>query len=371
MRRRIVLGLMSAAAAVAALLPRTPAFAARQSDKDSAFLAGMVRTHALPRFDALVTAATAYADTLDRFAAGPSTAGLAEARTAHTRVTDAWAGVQHLRPGPLTVNLRADRLSFWPERAGVVQRQIGQILRDQDPKLLQPGALARQSAAVQGLTVLERLLFDENVTVESFTGSDAKRFRGLLAAAAARNVAAIATDARDGWKDLEAPLSAGGATVLGPTASEAVNTLYASAITAMQVIIDQKLMAPLGTGIEDAKPTVVEALRSGRALRNIALNLEGLRALLMGENGGPGFVSLLPPGEDGATAKQAIDESFAAAIGAVEAVPGPLNKAVTDPAARKKTDGALRLIKAARVEMLGTLAPLLDITLGFNELDGD
>ncbi|WP_372394828.1 imelysin family protein [Azospirillum sp. HJ39] len=371
MRRRIVLGLMSAAAAVAALLPRTPAFAARQSDRDSAFLVGMVRSHALPRFDALADAATAYADTLDRFASGPTTAGLDEARAAHVKVTDAWARVQHLRPGPLTLNLRADRMSFWPERPGVVQRQIAQILRDQDQRLLQPGALARQSAAVQGLTVLERLLFDENVTADSFTGSDAKHFRAQLAAAAAHNIAAIATDSRDGWKELEAPLAAGQPTMLGPTASEAVNTLFSSAITAMQVIIDQKLMAPLGTGIEDAKPTVVESLRSGRALRNIALNLEGLRALLMGEHGGPGFVTLLPANDDGATAKQAIDESFAAAISAIEAVPGPLNKAISDPAARKKTDGALRLIKAARVEMLGTLAPLLDITLGFNELDGD
>lgn len=371
MRRRIVLGLMSAAAAMAALLPRTPAFAARQSDKDAAFLGGMVRTHALPRFDALVAAANGYVDTLGRFAAAPSASGLEEARAAHTKVTDAWASVQHLRPGPLTMNLRADRMSFWPERPGVVQRQIGQILRDHDPKLLQPGALARQSAAVQGLTVLERLLFDEGVTADNFTGSDAKQYRGHLAVAAARNIAAIATEARDGWKELEAPLAAGQPTILGPTASEAVNTLYSAAITAMQVVIDQKLMAPLGGSIEDAKPLVVEALRSGRSLRNIALNLEGLRALLMGEHGGPGFVSLLPANDDGATAKQAIDESFAAAIGAVEAIPGPLDKAVTDPASRKKTESALRLVKAARVEMLGTLAPLLDITLGFNELDGD
>ncbi|MBP2300967.1 imelysin family protein [Azospirillum picis] len=371
MRRRIVLGLMSAAAAVVALFPRGPALAARQADKDTAFLAGMVRTHALPRFDALVTAATAYADTLDRFAANPTAAGLDEGRSAHIAVTDAWAAVQHLRPGPLTMNLRADRISFWPERPGVVQRQIGQILRDHDPKLLQPEALARQSAAVQGLTVLERLLFDDAVTVDSFAGSDAKLYRAKLAAAAARNIAHIATEARDGWKELEGPLAAGRETVLGPTPTEAVNTLFSSAITAMQVIVDQKLMAPLGTSIEDAKPLVVEALRSRRGLPNIAQNLKGLRALLMGEHGGPGFISLLPESEDGATAKQAIDESFAAAIGAIEAVPGPLDKAVSDPAARKKTESALRLIKAARVEMLGTLAPLLDITLGFNELDGD
>lgn len=371
MRRRIVLGLMSAAAAVAALLPRGPALAARQTDKDTLFLSGMVRTHALPRFDALVSAAEGYAQTLERFAAAPTDAGLEEARSAHTRMTDAWAAVQHLRPGPLTMNLRADRLSFWPERPGVVQRQIAQILRDHDPKLLEPGALARQSAAVQGLTVLERLLFDEGVTAATFTGDESHRYRGPLAVAAARNILAIATESRDGWTALAEPLAAGRPTVLGATPADAVGTLFSASVTVMQIIIDQKLMAPLGPSVEEAKPLVVEALRSGRSLRNIALNLGGLRALMMGEHGGPGFLALVPDTEDGATARQAIDESFAAAISAVDALPGPLNKTVTDPAARKKTETALRLIKAARVEMLGTLAPLLDITLGFNELDGD
>lgn len=370
MHRRILLGLMSAAA-VAVLMPALPAYAAREASRDTSFLVGMVHSHALPRFDALATATADYAGRLDRFAASPSPAGLEECRAAHRAVTDAWAAVQHLRPGPLTMDLRADRISFWPERAGVVTRQIGQILRDRDPKLLQPGALARQSAAVQGLTILERLLFDESVTADSFTGDDAKRFRVALAVAAARNLAAMATDARDGWRALEAPLAAGEPTILGPTPTEAVNNLFGSAITAMQIIVDQKLMAPLGASVADAKPAVVEALRSGRSLRNIALNLEGLRALMLGEGGGPGFVALLPGNADGATAKQAIDESFAAAIGAVSAIPGPLNVAVADPAPRKTVDRALRSVKAARVEMLGTLAPLLDITLGFNELDGD
>lgn len=370
MRRRILLGLLSASALTLAL-PPLPALAARAADQDRAFLAGMARSHALPRCEALATATARYADQLDRFAASPTAAGLEESRAAHRAVTDAWAAVQHLRPGPLTLELRSDRISFWPERAGVVQRQIGQILRDHDAKLLQPGALARQSAAVQGLTVLERLLFDEGVTVDSFTGDDAKRFRGALAAAAARNLATIATDVRDGWKALGASLATGEPTILGPTPSEAVATLFASAITAMQIIVDQKLTGPLGGGLAEAKPTTVEALRSGRALRNITLNLEGLRALMLGENGGPGFAVLLPANEDGATAKQAIDESFATAISAVNAISGPLNAAVSDPARRKSVESALRSVKAARVEMLGTLAPLLDITIGFNELDGD
>ncbi|MBP2230875.1 putative lipoprotein [Azospirillum agricola] len=371
MRRRVLLGLMSAAAALAALMPGRSALAAREASKDTGFLVGLLRTHALPRFETFVAATTAYADRLDRFAAAPDAAGLEEARAAHRAVTDAWAGIQHLRPGPLTTDLRSDRIAFWPERPGVVQRQIAQILRDRNAKLLEPGALARQSAAVQGLTVLERLLFDEGVTADSFAGDDAKRFRGALAAAAARNLAAMAAEARDGWKALEAPLAAGQATILGPTPTEAVNTLFSSAVTAMQVVVDQKLMAPLGTSAVEAKPAVVEALRSGRSSRNIVINLEAMRALMLGEKGGPGFAALLPANDDGATAKQALDESFAAAIGAAAAIPAPLNLAVADPAMRKTVDGALRLIKAARVEMLGTLAPLLDITLGFNELDGD
>ena len=370
MRRRILLGLMSATA-MAALLPAPPAFAARDAARDTAFLVGMTRSHALPRFDALAAATADYADRLDRFAASPPPAGLEEGRAAHRKVTDAWAGVQHLRPGPLTLDLRSDRISFWPERPGVVQRQIGQILRDRDAKLLQPGALARQSAAVQGLTVLERLLFDEGVTAEAFAGDDARRFRGALAAAAARNLAAMAADARDGWKALEAPLAAGEPTILGPTPGEAVNTLFTAAITTLQIIVDQKLMAPLGAGPAEAKPLVVEALRSGRALRNIAINLDALRALMLGERNGPGFAALLPENADGATARQAIDESFATAIGAVDAIPGPLNVAVVDPALHKKADRALRAVKAARVEVLGTMAPLLEIALGFNELDGD
>ncbi|CAO3437671.1 imelysin family protein [Azospirillum doebereinerae] len=371
MRRRVLLGLMSAAAAVAALLPSRSARAAREASRDTAFLVGMTRTHALPRFEAFAAATTAYAERLDRFAATPDAAGLEESRAAHRAVTDAWAAVQHLRPGPLTMDLRSDRIAFWPERPGVVQRQIGQILRDRNAKLLEPGALARQSAAVQGLTVLERLLFDDNVTADAFTGDDAKRFRGALAVAAARNLAAMAADSRDGWKALEGPLAAGEPTILGQTPADAVNTLFGSAVTAMQVVVDQKLMAPLGASVAEAKPAVVEALRSGRSVRNIVINLEAMRALMLGEAGGPGFAALLPANADGDTARQALDESFAAAIGAAAAIPAPLNVAVADPAMHKKADGALRLIKAARVEMLGTLAPLLEITLGFNELDGD
>jgi len=370
MQRRLLLGLMSAAA-MSVLVTALPALAARDPGKDATVMGGLVRTHVLPRFEALASAAADYADRLGRFAESPTAAGLEDCRNAHRAVTDAWAGVQHLRPGPLMADLRADRISYWPERPGVVQRQIGAFLKARDPKLLEPGALARQSAAVQGLTILERLLFDEGGTVAAFDGDDTKRYRGALAAAAARNLASIAAGARDDWKALEEPLAAGRQTVLGPDSGWAVNALFSAAITMVQVITDQKLLTPLGTNIDEAKPAVAEALRSGRSTRNVILNLEALRALMLGERGGPGIAALLPDTPDGATARRAIDESLAAAIRTAGAIPAPLNAAVTDPAKRKAVEGALRSVKAVRAEFVVTVAPLLDITLGFNELDGD
>ena len=196
MQRRSMIGLMSAAALsilLPGLLPGKIALAAREPAGDAAVLGGLVRTHVLPRFDALAAAAGTYAERLEQFAAAPTAEGLKGCRAAHRAVYDAWAGAQHLRPGPLSMELRADRIAFWPERAGVVQRQILAMLKSRDPKLLEPGGLARQSAAVQGLTALERLLFDEGVTAAGFQGDEAGSFRGALAAAAAASAMPPAT----------------------------------------------------------------------------------------------------------------------------------------------------------------------------------
>lgn len=370
MRRRLLLRLMSLSA-LSALLPWRKARAARTADKDTAFLDGLLRTHVLPRMDALVAATTDYAGRLEVFATAPTDAGLADCQAAHHAVTDAFAGVQHLRPGPWTENLRADRFLYWPERASVVHRQIALILNAHDPKLLDPAALAKQSAAVQGLTVLERLLFDEGVTAASFDGDETKRYRGALAAAAARNLSIIATQTRDGWRALREPLASDKPTTLGANSAAAVNTLFVSGITMIQVITDQKLLAPLGHSPDEAKPAVVEALRSGASTRNIALNLEALQALMLGEKGGPGYAALLPDNEDGTIAREAMEAGFGSAIKAVQAIPAPLNFAVVDPAQRKTVEKAFGMIKGARADLVGTVAPLLNITLGFNELDGD
>lgn len=348
-----------------------PAWARGDVEKDRAFLAGLFDTHVRPRVGAFAAAATDLAERMDRFCGTPDATGLTSAMEGWTLTMDAWAGVQHIRPGPLLLDARSDRIAFWPERRNIVARQLGQLLAARDPKALEPQGIRQQSAAVQGLTALERLLFGEDVSVAAFSTGEAGAYRCALGRSIARNVAALADEVRAGWTAIGPSLVAGQGTPVGETATVAVNNLYASAITMMQIVVDQKLLAPLGASLTDAKPAVAESHRAGRSLRAIAINLEALRAMLLGENGGPGFVSLLADTADGRALRTDVAGTFTEARAAIAAVPGRMERAVTDPKARPAVEAAFRAAKAAQTVMVQRLPPHLGIMVGFNELDGD
>src|SRR5690606_14607136 len=63
----------------------------------------------------------------------------------------AWAGVEFLRFGPLVQGNRYEKLAFWPDTRGVMQRQVRALLAAADPAAIAPGALASRSVAMQGL----------------------------------------------------------------------------------------------------------------------------------------------------------------------------------------------------------------------------
>lgn len=370
MNRRTLLTHGLALGIGAALLATLPIPAlARTADGDRAFLAALVPSHVTPRVGALAATTADLHAVLETFCAAPDAAGLTAARGAFAAAMDAWAGAQHLRPGPLLLEMRTDRFAFWPERRNIVARQLGQLLNARDPKVLEPGALAKQSAAVQGMTALERLLHDDGITAASFTGGDAGTFRCKLAVAVARNAAAIAAEVREGWAEMAPKLAAGQATPVGATATEAVNNLYASVVTMTQIVVDQKLLIPLGASTAEAKPTLAEAARSGRSLAMIAGNLQAIRAIMLGENGGPGFVALAPDNTAGDAARADAAKAFDAALAAVKAIDRPLDRAIAE--ARPKVEAAVKAAKAAQGVVNFTLPPLIDVTLGFNELDGD
>lgn len=365
LRRRIAATL--AGAVLAGTLASAAPAAARNVEEDKSFLDGLSKTHILPRIDALAAAGAALATRLDGFCAAPDAAGLERARDGFNGAMDAWMNAQHLRPGPLLLHLRNERIAFWPERRGIVARQLGLLLGGTTPVTAE--SIAKQSAAVQGLTALERLLWDTDVSPARFTGDNARRC--AVATAIGRNVAAVTEEVKAEWHELTPALVRGEATSVGQNATDAVGNLYSSLVTAVQIVTDQKLLAPMGPGAADAKPAVAESLRSGRTMRNVTLNLQAMGAMVAGENGGPGFVSLIPATAEGKAAAGTATAAFADAAKAATAVPAPFERTISEAKPRAAADAALKAVKAARDVLTQKLPPLIGITLGFNELDGD
>lgn len=365
-RRRLLRSAVLSLAALGAFAAFPPPAFARDAAGERAALEGLLKTHIQPRFNGLAAAAQTAAEAAAKLAAQPDAATLKGARDAYAGLMEAWAGAQHLRPGPLLLEQRADRLFFWPDRRGVTSRQLTALLAKDDGA----AEVGKQSAAVQGLPALERLLFDDGVDAKSFTG-DAGARRGKLTAAVAANIAKLTAEARDSWAALGPALLAGTETTpIGKGPGEALNNLFLSLVTAMQIVADQKFLIPLGGSLAEAKPALAEAARSGRSAKQIEGNLKAIRAMLLGEAGGPGLLALADePARKDAAAKTA--HAFDGALAALAALPAPLDRAVSDAKQRPKAEAALRAAKAAQNVVSRDLPSLLGITLGFNELDGD
>ena len=115
---------------------------------------------------------------------------------------------------------------------------------------------------------------------------------------------------------------------------------------------------------------LVEEWRSGRALRDVRVNLAAARALYLGD-GGFGLSDFVrdvaqAPEIDGRL-RRGLDE----AIAAVDKIPVPLESAVKSPRTRPAVERLLKDVRALRHLVAEQLTTALDMPLGFNALDGD
>ncbi len=92
----------------------------------------------------------------------------------------AWAAVEFLRFGPMSQIGRPERFDFWPDPRGVTLRQVNALIAKRDASALDPAALAKKSAAVQGLSALEILLYDDAHSIAA--DDEEARYRCKLAA---------------------------------------------------------------------------------------------------------------------------------------------------------------------------------------------
>jgi uncharacterized protein len=369
-------------AAVLALVVLTGALAgparAEESERDPVYRrlnAALLEHHVLPRYARLADASAALEAAARRFCADPATAPLDAVRAAFHAADDAWHDTEHLEFGPMTHRLRAERLSFWPDPRNTTARQLGELLASRDPATLTAESVSRGSAAVQGLPAVERLLFDEGAPAAFRREGEEGRRRCEVLEAITRNVRDIAGDVVWEWKGGEVAYAqrletAGPGNAAYADPKEATQEFLKSLHGALERVASLKLTKPLGTSPATARPILVEEWRSGRALRDVRLNLAAARALYLGD-GGFGLSDVVRDVAQAPEIDGRLRRGLDGAIAAVDKIPVPLESAVKSPRTRPAVERLLKDVRALRHLVAEQLTTGLDMPLGFNALDGD
>ena len=291
-------------------------------------------------------------------------AALAEGFAATVAV---WAGVDFFRFGPMAVDARYERFAFWPDRHGTAARQLRRFLADEDPALLEPGALEKQSAAVQGLPALESLLHTGSKALMS--AEILSEFRCNLAMAIAGNMDRIASQALADWTG-----AAGWATLMRApgndnpvyrTDQEAMTEFLKAILTGLEQMRDHRLSPALGATLDEARATRAPYKRSGEALPYLSASADALEAFVAAS----GIMALLP--EDEGWMANSVAFEFSNLKNALADAGPDLEAALADTQKYQKLKYAEIVLTSLRDIFQRRFAPVVGLTQGFNALDGD
>jgi predicted lipoprotein len=328
---------------------------------------------AVPQYQAMTASFVDLQSATDAFCAAPDAAGLERTRAAWRHGMETWLTASTVSLGPIGDENRDLRIEFWPDANNNVSRAVDQMLLRDD--VLTADVLARQSVAAQGLPALELLLFDpETDALTAFTNGDRAARRCVYARAITGNLVTIAQQVEAGWTGdggyaVQLASSGRGSDVFA-TREAAIDEVVNQLVATLGVVRGNRIADPLGGGTAaEAKPFRAESVPSGNSLANISAVLRGVASTL---GAGPrfGFVHYLRDSSRDALAAQ-LTGAIDTAQSLVAAIPVPLADAVQDDAQRPRVvellDQTAALAKLVEID----LSAAMDVTIGFNENDGD
>jgi uncharacterized protein len=328
--------------------------------------AKVVDKYLLPHFEAFQQATAKLADDLDAKCGGQPKR-LAAARQDFDKTVLAWAQIEFLRFGPMAVTGRPERISFWPDPRGFMQRQLRALIARRDATALDPAALAEKSAAIQGLPALESLLTAKPPITSD---DDDGHYRCRLAVAIARNLQSIARDLVSEWsgeKGWRARMLAPGPDNTNyKTPPEPPAEFARALVTGLQMIQDRQVAPLMPAGVPAAgKPPQLPFAAAGLSGSYAAAEIGSLKALYDSMGLGrsvPEEKAWMPRWIAQAWERLAHDAPAAIEKGAGE--PGDPDRERELRMVRFHLEGIRKLVGRE-------LAPLAGLTIGFNELDGD
>lgn len=345
--------------ALAAIVPVQTVGLAAEPQSHYALVKNTVETFILPRLAVLDREAAALGAATAQLCGADAAQARDTASKSFAKTVQAWAAVDFLRFGPLIEGGRRERMSFWPDPRGFLDRQLRQALAAQDPKILEAEAFSKQSAALQGLPALEALLNNPDLKA----GPDGRPlYPCALAAAVAANIAAMAhsleTDwtKNGGWKDKMFRPGSDNDTYKEP--GEAASELVKAALVGLQLAADLQLKPQIEGKSRVSRPfersgqsrayymATVAALHDYYGVMNLESYLPEDKAWIVNWSAGAWRSILASDGAGGAAA-------------AVKPEDAPPVRAVFD-----RMSGLRKLITSE-------ISAAAGLTIGFNELDGD
>ncbi len=269
----------------------------------------------------------------------------------------AWQGAQHIRFGPVQFLSREHRFAFWPDKRGVVGKQLKKLIND-DELIQEEFDITQKSVALQGFSVLERLLHGDDPL-------DNKAC--ILVKAIANNLSNISKGIVEDWKAGNDPYlqyftAPGAKNLIYKNDTELANQILNSLFTQLELVIKQKIELPLGSDLENARSKAAEGWRSNAALPAINANLIASHELFL--------YAFMPELIDDPLQRE-IESSFQEAFLSIKEIEAPLSVAVKDTEQRKYVENLhMSLVKIKNL-ITRDMATMLNLSIGFNSLDGD
>lgn len=339
--------------------------AATYGDYVRASLVGYIR----PAMGRFATDAARLPDAVQGACAAGDDGAREEFRAVYGATLASFARISFLRFGPLAEGNRLERLAFMPDARGVAQRQVRKILADRDPTAATAEQLAGKSVAVQGLTALQLVAFDEaGAVLLGGQGEDAG-YACAYALAIATNVSAIAGELTRDWAD---PAGFSGE-LLGPgperprlkSDKEAAELIFNALVTGFVIVRDQDLLPALASGPDSAKPGRLPFARSGFTLAYLSAEIGGLAEALKAGGYERGVDS------EGTWIPASLEFEFGNALKMLARLREPMRVALTDAEQHGRLAYVALVLKGLRDTVALNLAGSLNLSGGFNALDGD
>ena len=268
------------------------------------------------------------------------------------QLLNSWTSVQHIRFGPVEDFNNYLRIQFWPDKRNVIARQYEKVIRNKPSEYTDFTSLGMKSVAIQGIPVLEKIIFDElnthNVNDRTFVCNYMK--------AILKNLEAMFLYTHSIWKN-EADFFE------NIDEDQLLSLFYNSILSQLEIIMYQKIMNTSKKNQKYSKKKL-EFWRSNYSWDSILNNMGSIYEF---------YSIVLKPLLAKAKYPKLSDfeNNFKMTLIFLNDISCPIEKEKNIKQLNVNLEKAYLKVKALHSSLLIDVSEVLSISIGFNKLDGD